>query len=318
MTKDDILFLDIQLRDVTCILFVCDTYLYPKANDFYGKLMYTNKRVHGPYMQPRKKSSQILFNCAYRYTTDNILKPLTDEELQEIGKSLGLMQGLGLDKHLCGIPEGSKVVFLHAPSFLEYYSSDETQSLADEIGITYGVDPKDLRITGGLHLFHPSVAEAHDVDIVVPIDSLDQVRTVFNHVESRKNKPVVEFGYVWPLRWFSTDGHLVCPFFIYRNLTLPIERLTFTGQHYHSKVYITDDMYSIFNAPLLITEGGVGLVFCRSTLLRGMLRKNQIIHLNCPLYVVSQGSFVGEQVAVITNPFKEITNILEILNEYRT
>ena len=318
MAKDDILFLYIQFNDVTCILFVCDTYLYLEPNAFYGKLMYSNKKVHEEYTVPGKKFKQILFNCAYRYTKENMLRPLTDEELQKVGKSLGLALGSGLDKHLCGAPENSKVVFLTSPFFHENYPSEEAQFLANEIGRMYMVDPYDLRITGGLHLFPSNISESHDVDIVISIDSHDQLKNILNDTNSIRIKPVREFGYIWPLRWLSTGGHLICPFFVYRNLIPPIEKLTFNGMHFKGKVQIIDDTYCVFNAPLLITEGRVNLVFCRSTLLRGMLRKGQEIHLDCPQYTVTEGSYTGTKVGFITNPFKEITNIQDILSGYRT
>ncbi len=133
-----------------------------------------------------------------------------------------------------------------------------------------------------------------------------------------KKKHVIEYGYMWPLRWFSSEGHLICPFFVYRNLLPPIDRFVSNGLNFKGKVCISDDIYGVFNAPLLITDGGVMFVFCRSTLLRGMLRKGKNLHLDCPEYTVTSGSYKGSKVAIVTNPFKEITNIKDLLDEYRS
>ena len=88
--------------------------------------------------------------------------------------------------------------------------------------------------------------------------------------------------------------------------------------YFKGKVYIRDDIYGVFNAPLLITDGDVGFVLFRSTLLRGMFRKGHEVYLNCPVFTATSGLNKGATVAVVTNPFKEIANIKELLSEYRT
>lgn len=318
MAKDDVLFLYVEHKDVTCILFVCDTYLYSKQRKFYGKLMYLNKKVHGEYTLPGKKYKQIFYNCAYCYTTNKNIRPLSDEELQNIGKTLSLFSGVGIDKHLSGPAENWNYSYLYSPLFNEQYHSKKEQLFANEIGQKYGVDPDDLKITGGLHLFPTPINESHDVDIVIPIDSNDQLTKIFYHIHASKEKPVIEYGYMWPLRWFSSGGHLICPFFVYRNLLPPIDRFVSNGKNFKGKVNIIDDIYGVFNAPLLITDGGVRFVFCRSTLLRGMLRKGKELHLDCPEYKVTSGLYKGNKVAIVTNPFKEIANIKDLLSEYHS
>jgi hypothetical protein len=280
--------------------------------------MYSNKKVHKEHTLPGKKYKQIFYNCAYCYTPNKNVRPLSDEELQNVGKALGLSSGVGIDKHLCGPSENSNCSYLYSPLFIEQYHSKEEQLLANEIGQNYGVDPDDLKITGGLHLFPTHISESHDVDIVIPIDSHNQLTKIFGQIHAVKKKPVIEYGYMWPLRWFSSDGHLICPFFVYRNLLPPIERFVFNGTNFKGKVYINDDIYGVFNAPLLITDGGVKFVFCRSTLLRGMLRKGQDLHLDCPEYTVTSGLYKGNKVAIVTNLYKEIANIKELLSEYRS
>jgi len=320
MIKDDVLFLYIQLENVACILFVCDTYLYQEPHNYHGKLMYSNIKVHGEYSVPGKGSKQVFYSCAYRYTDTekNALEPLSDEELQQVGKTLGLSLGVDINEHLCGPPLKSKVTYLFSPFLFELYHSKEDQLLANEIAQKYGIDPGDIRITGGLQLFPKPIPESHDVDVVIPVDSQDQLRKISNYTNAAKDKPVCEFGYVWPLRWFNTDGYLICPFFVYRNLMPPIEKIIFNGVKFKERVSISDDTYSIFNAPLLITDGKVDLVYCRSTLLRGMLRNGQEISLDCPLCKVTRGLYKGAKVALVTNPFKEIANIKDILSEYQT
>ena len=320
MIKDDVLFLYIQLEKVACILFVCGTYLYQEPHNYHGKIIYSNIKVHGEYSLPGKKFKQLFYSCAYRYINarKNVLEPLSDEELQQIGKTLGLSLGININKHLCGLPLNAKVMYLYSPFLFERYHLNEEKLLANEIAQKYGIDPGDIRITGGLQLFHKSIQESHDVDVVIPIDSQDQLRKISKYTNINKDNPVHEFGYVWPLRWFSAEGYLVCPFFIYRNLMPPIENINFNSVNFKEKVSICDDTYGIFNAPLLVTDGKVDLVYCRSTLLRGMLRNGQELSLNCPLCKVSRGLYKNAKVALITNPFKEIANIRDLLSEYST
>lgn len=319
MDKDDVLFLYINLKKVACILFVCDTYLYENPYSYHGKLMYSNKKVHGEYTTSGKKQKQIFYNCAYRYADSKkkAIIPLTDEELQRVGKSLGLSLGSGVDKHLCGPPRKAKVSYLFSPFFHELYHSDKERYLAKEIANQYGINLGDLRITGGLQLFPTPIPESHDIDVVIPIDSQEQLIIISNHINAVKNKQVCEFGYIWPLRWFSEGGHLICPFFVYRNLMPPIEKMAFNGMNFDGKVVISDDTYSVFNAPVLLTDGSINLVYCRSTLLRGMLRKGHKMYLDCPLCTVTNGLYTGAKVAFVTNPFKEIANIKDILSEYQ-
>ncbi len=44
MAKDNVLFLYVEHKNVTYILFVCDTYLYSEHGKYHGKIMYSNKK----------------------------------------------------------------------------------------------------------------------------------------------------------------------------------------------------------------------------------------------------------------------------------
>ena len=77
-----------------------------------------------------------------------------------------------------------------------------------------------------------------------------------------------------------------------------------------------DTRFSIFNMPIVETKSLVDLLIFRSTLLRGMLKKGQFIDIDCPLCVVEEGIYSGAMVGLITDPFMEIININQILNEW--
>jgi hypothetical protein len=68
--------------------------------------------------------------------------------------------------------------------------------------------------------------------------------------------------------------------------------------------------------PVVETKGAIDLLIFRSTLLRGMLRRNQILKINCPLYEVVKGTYSGAMAGVITDPFTEIVNIKDVLYEW--
>jgi predicted nucleotidyltransferase len=277
--------------------------------------MYSNVNVHGDNSIRTKTNKSKFFNCAYCYTNleKKIVRPLSDLELQQIGGKLDLICGIDINKHLNGPKFGSKIKYLNSPHLLDLIDRKKNQLLLDEISNKYLIEVKDLKVIGSIQLFSKEIKNSHDIDIVVSIDSEEQLRNVFS-----SHKRCVEFGYIWPLRWYSRNNHLICPFFIYRGLEPPIKKVSFNGNKYNGKIVIKEDKYGIFNAPLLITDGRIDLVYCRSTLLRGMLRKGHELFLDCPLCKVVEGKYAGANVGFITNPFNEIKNIKNILSEYQT
>jgi len=253
--NDTTLFISVDLPSGPVILFACDTYLYSREQDIPGKLMYSGEAVHGTDSIREVHAEYMLYKTAYRRSPGNSMYVATDAELQTIGVSLGLKSGSGVDQHLCCLPDGLSGTLMSAPGFLATYDTKEARLLADEIGEKYGVAPGDLHITGGLQLFPRPIQEAHDVDIVVPVDDCDQLNTVLAHGASERTEPVYEYGFRWPLRWRSSRAHLVCPFFVYRHLPPCVSVFTPTGEIMQSTVTVADDRFSIFNAPTVLVRG---------------------------------------------------------------
>jgi hypothetical protein len=315
--NDTNLFIQFQFPQNHVIMFACDTYLYTKEEDICGKIMYTSIAVHGTDSICEKHSSELLYKTAYRHSANNEIYALSDTELQNIGMSLGFEKGKELNNHLCYFSKNVVRKLIPAMSFLDHYYSEDAMILADEVATKYRVEPKDLLITGGLQLFPRPIHEAHDIDIVIPIDRSEQLDNGIFKSATGINETVVEYGFRWPLRWRSSRGHLVCPFFVYRSMEPCIAKAFPLKNMVRNIVTVTDDSYGIFNTPVILVKGECGAVFCRSTLLRGMIKNGYKMDICCPVYHVTDGKLKGNNIAVITNPLKEILNIREILNGYR-
>ncbi len=314
--NDGVLFYKIILKNTECILFVSDIFLYQSPRSFFGKLMYTTQPVFGKKSLFIRKSEKVFFKAAYRYMNNNTIIPLTDSQLQTIGINLGLIKGTFLDRLLCGPPSEVETEIMLAPRLIDYYNINDIAWLLDIICSAYNITSNDLLLTGSLHLFPRPLENVHDIDIVIPVDSLHHLNLINKYYLSSEINLVSEYNYIWPLRWYNDSGQIICPFFIYRGLSPPVLKIRPLGKNISGRVRIVDTRFSIFNMPIVETKSLVDLLIFRSTLLRGMLKKGQFIDIDCPLCVVEEGIYSGAMVGLITDPFMEIININQILNEW--
>ncbi len=316
--KDNIIFVKFTLNGIVCILAVTDLFLYSSLKKVFGKLMYTSQPLYGKNSIVIKDVNHHSFYKAAYFYKKNKIVPLTDKELLQIGIKIGLKKGEHLDNLLCGPPPNSPKNFIFPKKLIDCYNHIEICNLLNTISKFYKVSNDDILLTGGLLLFQTPLKYAHDIDVVIPVDSLEHLNLIIKSYTSFRIKLVKEYGYIWPLRWYTEEKKIICPFFIYRGLLPPVIRVKYLNEKILTTIKISDTKFSIFNMPIIETEGPIDLLIFRSTLLRGMLKRKQILKINCPLYEVVKGIYSGAIAGVITDPFTEIINIKDVLHEWTT
>jgi len=293
-----------------CVGSVTEPYLYHVKNEVKFKLLYCDR----PQFSEDSISTKILggnyYKIAYRRCGKEII-PLKDAEIQLVGSGLGFLNGSEIDNALCVVSDNFVLdVLFPEPTTSENHNICE---VIDDIAYYYNLNRHDIGVTGSRLL--RSLAPG-DIDVVIPVDDYVKVRALITHQHMRRPS-VQEYGLNWPLRWKSYGGHIVCPFFVYKNLTdIPVRRVEALGEWFSGPLQIISDHHGYFNMP--VYECSDCILIIRSTLVRGMLQLNDRVFVKAPMYKIIDGSFKGKLACLVTNPWTEISDFEEsVLRRWR-
>jgi hypothetical protein len=294
----------------------CEGYCHP-AGGLYGKIIYYphdegGVSIHGrPYECITKRvidneiiyvshPDQIVRQCEIDPRLDRERPPFAEYELEfPLGEFSGFFD---CRKSL--------------RTAMKYYP--RIQRAAHQVSEVLDIPLERMGVTGSLAY---GVYDPQDEDFdVVFYGSLEENRRVVNRIYELTREPerqVIEFGKLWPLRFFDS-GVLVCPFFVYSEPSqIPLR--DFSIEVLQEKVcaegIVCDDRHAIYMPavlqldnlvidgkkhtplPLIIYDGA----------LRGDFRQLDFVHCSCMLVRVTKGQEEFE--ALLVNLCDQISKI---------
>ena len=171
--KDDIVWV-LTGNANFCLAFSVNTpYLYPKDTFRNGKLMYATTAPFENESIALNDRGKQWYKVAYSIN-NKVQIPKSDEEILSVGSNLGLKTGIDLDRSLSRIPDSD--IYSIIPSgkpceVIHDFCEQNSQNLFTEISDHYEINNDDIKIAGGLSLFPKRLDEAHDIAVVIPINS---------------------------------------------------------------------------------------------------------------------------------------------------
>lgn len=316
MVRDSLLWMIANKGKDTAILSVTEPFLYKDIEKAPGKVLYSTSCPYEEKSITTTLFGRTFYKTAYQKHQNRIMG-VSDSTIQRHSAELGMPRGTGIDSNLSMLTRDWQVSLIWPRPVIEMYPDLGGVQVVKEIESAYDCDASLVLLAGGLLLHLKPLREAHDLDVLIPIDSFSQLSSIHSFISKSSSGKVMEYGLRWPLRWFATNGVLVCPFFVYRLLSPPLEAANIQPEKIAGEVIIRNTDYGVFNMPFYETSGVISRLVCRSTLIRGMLRAGQRLCISCPLIRITKGTLMGELAGLITDPWTEIVNFKEVvLNEW--
>ncbi|AEF98526.1 hypothetical protein [Methylomonas methanica] len=314
--NDDIYWIFSSIENTQYISFYTEPYLARTEGFLPSKLIYTSSK---PY-QSDTASCELDYYCtmyrvAYKYRNSELIH-VSDHEIQNAAFKLGLNKAEDIHSNLSNIKEKDINKIISSESFLKKFSNTVGNKIAISVAHEYKIDPEQIRITGGAQINGKVVESQHDLDVVVPIQSYNHAERVWERIKSKYDGFVIERGFISPMRWLSERESMICPFFIYDKLMeIPIVQMM-PSEVIETRVVITDASLSIFNMPLFKVNGDIDFIAFRSRIARATLIEETNLNIKAPLIYISKGAWKGQKGVLITDPFKQISNLSEALSKW--
>lgn len=316
--KDDIAWVKSTYKGNEFLFFLTEPFLYPSLERSAGKLIYANCR---PFQNGSLKKNKR--NVIWYSTTTRLLqnKPysLSDSEIQALSRSLGFLPATKIDGNLNSFESADIIETIWTPACEPNLLGFLSSKSVDDIESFYKLPLSKMRITGSMHAFGHDLSQASDIDLVIPINNSEVARMLATSLIPNFSKHVIEYGLKWPLRWYTDEGYIICPFFVYGNLPPLVEKVMDTGETIDCILEIEDDSYGIFNMPIYYVNTPVELLIVRPRIARGVFRKGNKYIVKAPVFEISSGSARGMSAAVVTNVHEQVIGLeRDIFSGWRT
>lgn len=296
MRKDDIVWAVVYSDGEMFAFSVNTPYLYSGSSFEYGKLMYSTINPFGEKALSISYSGEAWHKISSVDSKGKII-PKTDQEIQSIARSMGFLSGVGVNRSLSELPSHqvrNTIPSRKIDNVITDYDAEYVREIVLEACEHYGINEGDIHVAGSLNLFPRPLQEAHDVDMVIFVDSESMLEKYSRFPRPRYAREVFEFGKVWPLRWWTKEGFLICPFFVYRKLPLMVESVELTEIEWAGQLIVKDARYSLFELIILETISKNRWVIVRNGALRGEFFYNQKIYVRGCLSLITSGQLKGE------------------------
>lgn len=314
-TTDDIYWIHSQLRNRNFFFFYTEPFFHQTKDGVPAKLIYSSIKPYGINSIKRNILRRTMYRVAYRMN-DQKITHISDYEIQQAARRFGFFEGKGLHANLSVIQNENISNITPSVQFSERFPCSTGHKAADIIAKEYNISSDDLKLTGGAQLNASDINEQHDLDVVIPVTSYEHAGEIWNKMCFRSDKFVVERGFKSPMRWLLFNNTLiVCPFFIYSKMEIPIIDMKI-GPIVEKNVTITDSRFSFFNMPLFEVNGGPDFVAFRSRIVRSAITENTSLQVKARTVQVTNGNWKGRCGILITDPFREVGNLDQVLRRW--
>jgi len=299
---DDIYWIEVNIKNEIFYFFVTEPYLYSNISESYGKIIYSTT----PFFT--KGNVNIIENKTNLYKTylrneNDVMYGVLDLEINSYATKFGFEKGCLIDENLNKIIRKEVIQIQKSKEIILIEDYKNYERLFNEISTFYETNIEDLKLTGGGQLFNKKLNDMHDLDLVVTIYSYEQLEKINLLKKPKYAKNVTEFNRIWPLRWYSFNNEIVCPFFIYGKIGIPIEEVQYTGENFNGVLTIKNDEYGIFNMPIYQIDNQIKYIAFRLTIVRGWFKLGDKIKINNgKVYKIKKG-LLKENTVIIINDF---------------
>lgn len=298
--EDDIWWLICETSTERLCYYLTSPYFNQDDDNYYAKLVYKTTKPFKNGNIAKLKNEEKWYKTIHKF--DNKKKiTISDSKIQSISNSYGFINGNGYWSHLTKVPKIRVARIIKPPLIHDIYKDKSLNTLLGRISELYSIHLNDILLTGSGGLFHEPINQLNDLDIVIPIDSIEQLKAI-NYQKVPKNSNSIKLkDKNWPLRWSKELDLIICPFFVYRKLNIPITKLNLTQTKVIGKVEIIDVSYGIFNLPIFECKGVVNKIIINSTFVRGLLEVGMVLEIKGIIYDIVEGYWTGETVAIVSN-----------------
>lgn len=305
--EDDIWWLICETPSEKLCYYLIAPYLNQDCDNYYAKLIYKTTKPFSSGNICKLKNNEKWYKTIHKKNNDKKIT-LDDSEIQKFSDLNGFEGGDKFRGHLTKIPKNRVVEILKPPSVISVYNEFEISPLLDRIAEFYSVPKNDILLSGSGGIFKEPLSQLNDLDILIPIDTIEQLNKIAtSKVPSLSNSIKLKDKH-WPLRWSKELDLIVCPFFLYRDLEIPIKKINSIKSIINGTIEITNISYGIFNLPIFECKGVINKIIINSSFVRGLLEVGMILNIKGEVYEIIDGVWRGEFVAILCD---EIVNYLK-------
>jgi len=309
--EDNVLWLICERNGLRLCFYLLAPYLHEDETNFYAKLIYSTHKCFEDGNIPKVRFDKEKWYKTIHYMENDKRRTVDDFKVQELAIGFGFDRGHGIWSNINAVPKKSNVEIVYPPKVLDVYGKSNVTELLQEIADFYCLTTKDLNLSGSGGFFNSPISELSDLDIIIPINSVEQLSKINNQKIPLSAKRVRHKEKYWPLRWINNFDLIVCPFFVYGNIEKPVVKVKETNKRIKGNVRITNTNYGIFNVPLYECNGAIERLMVKTSFMRGKIENDSEFNIDCPVYEVTDGLWAGKDIAVITT----YQAAMELLNQ---
>jgi hypothetical protein len=286
---DEIYWIYSSTKNIKNISFHTEPYLPHDKNLIPSKLIYASSQPYGKStVMHHCDSKSVMYRVAYKFNNKDI-RHVSDKEIQDVAYTFGLKRASGIHSNLSSIINSDIDKIVPSSKFLDRFTSNRARHVSNSIAKEYGIKTEEIKLTGGAQINGKSIDEQHDLDVIVPVLSNEHAGLIWKEIKSKVKGHVIERGFISPMRWYSPDSSMICPFFIYdKKMDIPILDMKL-GETVNTRVTVSDARLSLFNMPLFKVIGDVDFIAFRSRIARATIVENTQLIISAPLILVTKG-----------------------------
>lgn len=313
--QDDIFWIHAIHQNNELLFFHTEPFLPCPNGVIPAKLIYASYKPYGTNsVRQNTVKKKTMYSVAYRLENHKTVH-VSDSEIQKSAQSAGFQVGYGAHANLSIVKHDIIVNLFPSIRLLDRFPSDEGYNVSSIVAQEYGINTHDIRLTGGAQINENVIRKQHDLDVIIPIESYEHAERVWRKIRGKSENHIIEHGFKSPMRWYAKNSYMICPFFIYGKMDIPILDMRL-GPIVEKKVVVVDSRLSLFNMPLFEVIGELDFVAFRSRIVRAAISEGMALHVNSYSILVTKGNWKGRKGVLITNPFDQVHNLSHILSKW--
>ena len=314
---DDVCWLKVRRKDWVGFFFETDPFLVWPGAPRAAKLLYSTQPPYGNSSIRRGGGAYALYHVARRRPAGGDI-PTTDREMQAVADAAGFPCASFPHSNLSQVQLREIEALSSSVAFSKRFDEPAAREFATEVSRRFEISPPELHLTGGAQIVRGHIEDFHDIDVVIPIWNSTHAKNILVSAR-RSSASVVEHGLVWPLRWRTSKGLLVCPFFVCAETSLLPARglVPLNDKPETFAVTVEDDTLGLLNMPFYVTSGTHEFLALRNRLLRGVITRGDLLIGAGIRALVTEGANAGSEGILLFEPEAQIRNFSEYLERIR-